>query len=568
MKKVEVPTNAGRLIHAVARIGYDTEVAICDLIDNCIDANAAWIRVALKKDEHEQEGQSDTISEYQISDNGIGMDRDTLVGAFTLGTDRDYRPGSLGKFGLGLKSAGLSLGSEITILTQTRGSEPLCARLSMLEVEQSGKYEVDLGDIPETLLPTWERSKIEDHGTVLLIRNLTDGQPPHATFQDYLKRYCSIVYHRFMERESSPVDIEIGGSTLEPFDPLFLAEVEREPLNPQTWNGRTPHLLLDEDNSIDLGESVARIAATHLVHPPSFGPNQRKTQEKYAIVVDPYTKRPRHGFYVYRNDRVIVLAERFRGVVPAAVQLYAFKARLMFDESADAILSLDVKKRHCQLPKDVRQNLRAQIGKYVAKSNEAWRRAGNAIKARSAETIDSRTNQAIAATTVPSLDYIPGDVPDDDASLKIRKERQEAISEEAKGAVQDPQADLLLEKGLKDRDAVVNVEGLRSNAMWWPYPAISFNTAETLVNRRHTWVAEAYRASEDAPAITVVLHHLFTILARAELEVRATNWPDVSQKDVDKIFDRFRKRTSIIGEDLAEHFVDLLNDGSIDDDDG
>lgn len=521
----------------------------------------------VRKDEHEQEGHSDTVASYQISDNGVGMDRETLVGAFTLGTSRDYRSGSLGKFGLGLKSAGLSLGNEITILTQMTGCDPLCARLSMLEVEQSGKYEVDLGDIPEALLPIWDNSNIDGHGTILLIRNLTDGQPPHSAFQDYLRRYCSIVYHRFMERESKPVRIQVGGVKLEPFDPLFLAEVEREPLNPQTWSGLTPHLLLEDE--IQLGESVASIAATHLVHPPSFGQDQRKAQEDYAIVADPYTKRPRHGFYVYRNDRVIVLAERFRGLVSAATQLYAFKARLMFDESADAILSLDVKKRHCQLPRDVRQNLRAQIVSYTAKSNEAWRKAGEAVQAKSGETIDHRTNEGIATTTVPSLDYMPGNVPDDDASLRIRKERQEDISQEAKAAVQDPQIADLLEMKAQDGDAVVAVEGLRSNAMWWPYPAISLNRAETLVNKQHTWVAEAYRAAaENTPAITVVLHHLFTILARAELEVRATNWTDIEREQVDLIFDRFRKRTSIIGEDLAEHLADMLDEGSSDDDVG
>lgn len=565
MEKVSVPTNAGRLIHAVARIGYDTEVAICDLIDNCIDADATWIRIDLKKNEHEQERQSDAIVAYQITDNGIGMDRETLVGAFTLGTSREYRSGSLGKFGLGLKSAGLSLGNEITIITQKSGCDPLCAKLSMLEVEQSGKYEVDLGAIPETLLPIWDSSNIDGHGTVLLIRNLTDGQPSYSDFQAYLRRYCSTVYHRFMERESSPVSIDIGGSVLSPFDPLFLSEVAREPLNPQTWNGLTPHLLLEDE--ILLGDSVASIAATHLVHPPSFGPDQRKkAQEDYAIVADPYTSRPRHGFYVYRNDRVIVLAERFHGLVPAATQLYAFRARLMFSESADTLLSLDVKKRHCQLPKGVRQNLKGQIGSYVQKSNEAWRNAGSVVEAKRGETIDSRTNAGIASTAVPALDYMPGNVPNDDASLKIRQERQENISEEAKAAVQDPQGAVLLEKGAQDGDAVVPVEGLRANAMWWPYPAVKLNRAETLVNKQHTWVAEAYKAAaEDTPNITVVLHHLFTILARAELEVRATNWPDVGKDQVDLIFDRFRKRASTFGEDLAQRLADMLNSGLTDD---
>ena len=566
MVKVPVPTNPGRLIHAVARIGYDPEVAICDLVDNCIDADATHVRVDLEKSEHEQEGRSDTIGSYLISDNGIGMNRDTLVEAFTLGTDREYRPGSLGKFGLGLKSAGLSLGSQITILTRMEGCDPLCAKLSMFDVEQSGKYEVDLGDIPEELLPVWEQADINDHGTVLLISDLTGGQPPHSAFQDYLKRYCSIVYHRFMEaRDRTPITMTIGGSDLVPFDPLFLDEVVREPLNPQTWDGKTPHLLLED--SIQLGQSTASVAAAHLVHPPSFDLDQRKwAQEHYAIVVDPYTRRPRHGFYVYRNDRVIALAERFHGLIPAAQQLYAFKARLMFDESADTMLSLDVKKRHCQLPKDVRHNLRAQISSYVSKSNEAWRHAGEVEQSKQSETRDSRANASIATTTVPSLDYMPGDVPDDADALKERKRRQEQISDEAKAAVQDPNRIGLLEKGAKDGDAVVPVDGLRANAMWFPYPAISLNRAETLVNKNHTWVAEAYRASEQAQDITIVLHHLFTILARAELEVRSTRWPDVRQEHVDIIFDRFRKRTSMIGEDLAEHLADTLRGNVIDDD--
>ena len=33
MRKTEVPAAPGRLINALARIGYDTEVALCDLID-------------------------------------------------------------------------------------------------------------------------------------------------------------------------------------------------------------------------------------------------------------------------------------------------------------------------------------------------------------------------------------------------------------------------------------------------------------------------------------------------------------------------------------------------------
>src|SRR5438093_767333 len=111
MEKVQVRAAPGRLINAVAKIGYDPEVAICDIMDNSVDAGATWIRLQLEPLIQESEGETDTIEKYIIADDGSGMDKETLVEAFTLGSERDYSPHSLGKFGLGLKSAGLSQGN-------------------------------------------------------------------------------------------------------------------------------------------------------------------------------------------------------------------------------------------------------------------------------------------------------------------------------------------------------------------------------------------------------------------------------------------------------------------------
>src|SRR5258708_6991374 len=123
MEKVAVKAAPGRLIVAVANIGYDPEVAICDIMDNSVDAGATWIRLQLDPLMQETEGETDTINTYIIADNGSGMDQDTLIEAFTLGSEREYSPHSLGKFGIGLKSAGLSLGNEIVVMTQKAGKD-------------------------------------------------------------------------------------------------------------------------------------------------------------------------------------------------------------------------------------------------------------------------------------------------------------------------------------------------------------------------------------------------------------------------------------------------------------
>jgi hypothetical protein len=567
MNKVQVPSNPGRLINAVASIGYDPEVALTDLMDNSLDARAGTITVHLIPESHEEEGDTDTIHQYAIADDGVGMDEETLIRAFTLGTQRDYPPHSLGKFGLGLKAAGLSVAHRIAIVTKTeRKAKPVCAILSLDEVEQSGKYEIDLGDPPDDLAQLWEELRVNDQqGTLLVLRELNENQPAFATFLEYFRRYSSLTYHLFME-DPDPLSIIVNGQKLTPLDPLFMKEASANgPLSADAWDGRTVHVLLEPTN-VDLdGNATCSIAATHLVHPPSFEAEGKRDEvrNKYGIESDPYTHRPRHGFYVYRNRRIIVMAERFHGLVPAQVQAWAFRARLMFDESADDILSLDVKKRHCQLPKRARNNLKALISTYQAKSAEAWRTAGRREKERKKDTREDIANRSIADTPVADLDYAPGVDLSSKAAIATRKELQEAVGRETLDAIQDPSISSdTLEARASEKSIVTSVQGLKGNAMWLPYPAVQLGRAETLVNRAHSWVAEAYAAADKEPGIAIVLHQLFTILARAELEVRSTDWKDASPDLAAKVLERFRKRASMIGEDLADQLAQALAEES------
>lgn len=567
MKKVSVPSNPGRLINAVAAMGYDPEVALTDILDNSLDATSSVARVTLIPESHEDEGETDTIHSYLIADDGVGMDEETLVSAFTLGTERNYAPHSLGKFGLGLKSAGLSLANEIAIITKTKAVEdPICGILQMSVVEESGKYEIDLGPPPDDLAALWEKYRAsEDHGTITVLRELKTNQPAFAKFRDYLKRHMSIIYHKFMQDEEHPFTISINGDELVPLDPLFMAEARQNgPLAPQDWLGKSVHLLL-EPNTVDLdGVAECSVAATHLVHPPSFEAEGRRPEirEEYAIETDPYTRRQRHGFYIYRNKRVIVMAERFHGLVSAQTQAWAFRGSLEFDESADSILSLDVKKRHCQLPKRARNNLKALISTYQARSVEAWKAAGKRENERKRVTREDIANQSLAQTPVAELNYAPGADLTSDAALQARKQLQANVGKATLQSIQDPNVtEETLDDLVRSKSYVTVLQGLKSNAMWLPYPSVHLGRAETLVNKAHSWVAEAYAASETQPGITIILHHLFTILARAELEVRSTDWKDISSEQTTKILERFRIRSSMIGEDLADQLAQALEEG-------
>jgi hypothetical protein len=555
METVEIPAHAGRLMNAIANMGYDPEVALCDLMDNSVDAGATEISLLIHKEPSET-GASDAIHEYAIVDNGCGMDQEALKEAFALGTIRKYPEKSLGKFGIGLKSAGLSLRDTLCVLSKTTAmSHPACAVLRLADI--TDRYVIQIGDAAGAELDLWHSLRSDGSGTVLFVRDLNENQPAFSPFADYIKRYCSVIYHKFMQRPVAPILFRVNEASLPAVDPLFIEEAEKNGSlsNPEDWDGKTVRLLL-EDQPLLLGDGVScRISATHLVHPPSFGEKRKDVRDAYMIEADPYTGRPRHGFYIYRNDRVIVSAERFHGLIPAAVPAWAFRGRLDFPQEADAILSLDVKKRRCQLPTPARNNLRGMIRNYISKSQAAWEAAGRRVKKQLEDTKEEKANQSIGASPITSLSYAPGVEIGNPAEAAERQRLLKEVGEKSISVIQDTQLTKeTLEQKARENVYVVPSRGLKANVMWVPYPATEAGKAETVINEAHSWVSEAYAAGADEPKLVVVLHQLFTILGRAELELRATSLPGVSPSTIGQVLDRFKTRASMIGEDLAGSF--------------
>src|SRR5690349_16514781 len=121
MREICVPINAARVCDAIARIGYEPHSALMDIIDNSVAAGALDVRVMIELVEGKTINQRNNVVRYRVVDNGKGMDESCIANAFKLGSDDDYAPGSLSKYGMGLKSAGFSLGTRIQIVTRFGG---------------------------------------------------------------------------------------------------------------------------------------------------------------------------------------------------------------------------------------------------------------------------------------------------------------------------------------------------------------------------------------------------------------------------------------------------------------
>ena len=119
---IAVPMDAERVCEAIARIGYTPAAALMDVVDNSVSAGAKRVVVEIEQNLDKTYSENDNVNRYRIFDDGEGMSDDGVLNAFKLGTPRDYPEDSLSKFGMGLKSADLSLGGRITVLSRKQGA--------------------------------------------------------------------------------------------------------------------------------------------------------------------------------------------------------------------------------------------------------------------------------------------------------------------------------------------------------------------------------------------------------------------------------------------------------------
>ncbi len=219
----DVTPRPGELIDSLRDFGYTLHSAIADLVDNSITAEAHKIAITVAP-----EGQRP--AHIGVVDDGRGMSVETLVEAMRLGTKgpRATRaPGDLGRFGLGMKTASLSQGRSVTVITKRAGEEPSGRCLDVRFVRDEKAWSLKA---PDSRLAI-EYAAIVDAqacGTAVIIEDLdraTFLKVPPAQLHEHLGMALSIVadhlglvFHRFI---ADGLQIRIGEKTIAGWDPFL-----------------------------------------------------------------------------------------------------------------------------------------------------------------------------------------------------------------------------------------------------------------------------------------------------------------------------------------------------------
>lgn len=322
--------NPAKLMDSLRHTGYDNYNAIADIVDNSIDANAQniWVEIHQKK--------GDFV--IKVVDDGVGMNEETLTEALKLGSEEEKNIYSdLGRFGMGLCTAGLSMSRKTTVITKHENTD---LRLGIndldwiIKLNEFKSYVGKANDETTTLFQ--DLTKSSPHGTVVIFSNSDRIQNRNQTiFANTLKKEIGRIFRRFIEAGKK---FYVNGDLVAMVDPLMLSE-------PRTY------VYSDEDYPIKLETQNGTIEDSiriRMVLLPDFGVMGNR---------DRGINLSNQGFYVMRNERELFAAQRL-SVYTQDPHLNRFRAEIYFTGAIDELMGVHFTKRSISMSQGLKDKIK------------------------------------------------------------------------------------------------------------------------------------------------------------------------------------------------------------------
>ena len=330
---INLPPDAGRMIEGLRDTGYEFNTAVADIIDNSIAAKAELVDIRITMDYRGE-------VRISIADNGIGMDKDELINAMKYGSQYRKDPASLGKFGLGLKTASTAFCRRLSVLSRSDSSSPvLQATWDLDHVVRKGEWELLLPD-PDREAEDILNEIAPDHSGTIITWDVVDRlfgrdyQDPRGKFaQNALKRmtaslkeHVGMVYQRFLDHDDSRarnLQIIIDGEPIKPWDPYCKKYSE---------------LVAEDTQQVEMSDGeVADFTVRAFVLPRQEEFPDDKSRKLARVTNE------RQGIYIYREQRLIHDAD-WLGMYQKEPHGSLLRVEFSFRHDLDEAFRIDIKK--------------------------------------------------------------------------------------------------------------------------------------------------------------------------------------------------------------------------------
>ena len=355
-----------RLIHGLRDTGYDFYTAAADIIDNSVAAGATNIHIQV-------ELTSDGRKFVYFGDDGHGMNHTGLRNAMRYGAPIRGELASLGKFGLGLKTASSSICLKYSVITRNDRNAPLEKLTWDLEhVADINQWEMLKEEITEDEIELYEKM-CGDVGTLvvwarcdrLLSKTYSEagGSKEKSAINnrvDKLINHCALIFHKYLnhgEPAFKNVNIFVNDEVVKHWNP-FYPERSEQVIPPK----RTELPIELKDGSIH----NAIVKAWILPHSKDMTKEEGK---EYAKISN-----RGQGFYIHREGRVIHYGG-YLGIWRADDPHWSL-LRIEFDfgHELDEAFSVDVKKSRILLDPALEDALKAHLTPAYNEADNRYRR--------------------------------------------------------------------------------------------------------------------------------------------------------------------------------------------------
>lgn len=496
------PPDPERVIEGLRDTGYDFNTAIADIVDNSIAAEATQIDILINMDPHNE------VTVY-IADNGIGMNLPQLVNAMKYGSDRRPDPSSLGKFGLGLKTASTSFCRKLSLISRGDDNQLRKVQWDLDYVAQKGWKLKNLA-VSEDEEEVFEQTAEDGTGTVVVWENndrlfLREYKQKAAAQNaldkiiDKLRFHLSVVYQRFLDvgRADVPnITITLNNKPVEPWDPFCIGEQNTELLATKTIKVTMPS-----------GETSSFTLKAYAV--PRKDTYSSKEAEKTAHVSTDYM-----GFYIYRENRLIHYGDWLNMFVKDPHDSL-LRIDFSFDHTLDDAFNVDIKKSKIQLNEQIYTFIRDQFLPAPKRSaNQKYRKGVDTNVSKQAQNAHSASNQNIEEKA-PAIESSKVTVTDASTGKVLIQNKNGSFTHTiVVQAAEKP-----------DECRVIPVDTLDGNVLW--EPAIIDGKHAVRINKSHPYYQKVYFPVLNESVLVTGMDSLLWALAETELNLYNDNTRDL-----------------------------------------
>ena len=430
----ELSINADRICEAISKIGYNPSSAIMDIVDNSFMADAKKIIVKLFLKDGMTVNNAKSIDKIVIVDNGKGMNDDGIKKAMELGSDVNYEANSLSKYGLGLKSAGFSLGRRIEIISK------------ILDQRISQKYFLDRDLIKATGVFGYEKEDADDLQTAFLDNNASGtlvsfvnliytSRVSASKLVEELSYKAGVNYYEFLKSGTVSFKIEIYNSegseilkekVVQAKDMLFWNEAYDDFIKEQ-YDCKKPCKVLEDEFENPLNPTGKKIKIQATIFPkdsmrsyPNFTEEEQKKIKEYEVGLK------NSGFYFYRNGRLIKWGENLY-----LNRDYGLRVKISFDTEHDELFDVDVSKQHLTVSEDVEHILKILVNNPRNYSKELFEICDSMLKASKNKGKEGSEFNASNSTLEEEDDQTSN------ISKEEEKKRKELLADKSKEYVEE-----------------------------------------------------------------------------------------------------------------------------------